>query len=71
MVLGGFITKQENRARNDVPFLRDLPIIGNLFRSYDRTVSSQEVLIFLTPQIIEDRAQGVIGTGGGAPPPTP
>ncbi len=71
MVLGGFITKQENRARNDVPFLRDIPIIGNLFRSYDRTVSSQEVLIFLTPQIIEDRAQGVIGTGGGSPPPTP
>lgn len=71
MVLGGFITKQENRARNDVPILRDLPIIGNLFRSYDRTVNSQEVLIFLTPTIIEDRAQGVIGTGGGSPPPTP
>ncbi|MBC8102639.1 MAG: hypothetical protein H7Z41_08640 [Cytophagales bacterium] len=71
MVLGGFITKQENRSRNDVPFLRDLPIVGNLFRSYDRTVNSQEVLIFLTPTIIEDRAQGVIGTSGGSPAPTP
>jgi general secretion pathway protein D len=71
MVLGGFITKQENRSRNDVPFLRDLPIIGNLFRSYDRSVNSQEVLIFLTPTIIEDRAQGVIGTSGGSPAPTP
>jgi general secretion pathway protein D len=71
MVLGGFITKQENRATNDVPFLSKLPIVGNLFRSYDRTLASQEVLIFLTPTVIEDRAQGVIGTSGGSPPPTP
>ena len=71
MVLGGFITKQENRGRNEVPVLSKLPIIGNLFRSYDRTLTSQEVLIFLTPTIIEDRAQGVIGTNGGSPAPTP
>lgn len=71
MVLGGFITKQENRANNDVPILRNLPIIGNLFRSNDRSVASQEVLIFLTPTIIEDRAQGVIGASGGSAAPTP
>lgn len=71
MVLGGFITKQENRSTNDVPFLSKLPIIGSLFKGYDRSLASQEVLIFLTPTIIEDRAQGVIGTNGGSPAPTP
>jgi len=71
MVLGGFITKQTDRNFNKVPVLGDLPIIGSLFRSYDRTQSGSEILIFITITIIEDRAQGVIGTGGAAAPPTP
>jgi type II secretory pathway component GspD/PulD (secretin) len=71
MVLGGFITKQDDRQLNRVPILSDLPIIGSLFRSRRRSVIGSEVLVFLTPTIIEDRSTGVTGTGGVAPPPTP
>ncbi len=71
MVLGGFITKQEDRNTNKVPLLGDLPIIGSLFRSRDRTQRGTEILVFITMTIIEDRAQGVIGTGGSSAPPTP
>jgi general secretion pathway protein D len=71
MVLGGFISKQDTRQLNRVPVLSDLPFIGSLFRSRNRTVTGSEVLIFLTPTIIEDRSTGTLGTGGGAPPPTP
>ncbi len=71
MVLGGFISRQDTRQSNRVPFLGDLPIIGSLFRSRSRTATGSEVLVFLTPNIIEDRSTGTLGTGGGAPPPTP
>jgi type II secretory pathway component GspD/PulD (secretin) len=71
MVLGGFITKQDNRSTEDVPYLSQLPIVGNLFKSYDHSIDNSEVLVFLTPQIIEDRPQGSIGTAGSNPPATP
>jgi len=71
MVLGGFITTQDNYGTNEVPLLSKLPIIGALFRSYNHSVQNSEVLIFLTPQIIEDRAQGVVGAGTSSPSPTP
>jgi type II secretory pathway component GspD/PulD (secretin) len=71
MVLGGFISKQEVRSERRVPFLSELPLIGLLFRQNSRTVNGFEVLVFVTPTIIEDRSQGTTGTGGVAPAPTP
>lgn len=70
MVLGGFITKDTIRSERRVPVLSDLPFVGFLFRTQDRTSSGSEVLVFITPTIIEDRAQGVIGSAG-QPAPTP
>lgn len=70
IVLGGFITRQEDRQTVKVPFLSDLPIIGNLFTQRNRSVTGAEVLVFVTPSIIEDRSQGTTGTFG-SPAPTP
>ena len=71
MVLGGFINKQDNLNLQRVPLLSSLPIIGNLFTQRDHSITGSEVLVFITPTIIEDRSQGVVGTGGGSPAPTP
>lgn len=71
MVLGGFITKQEVVATNRTPILSDLPIIGSLFRARSRHITGSEVLVFLTPRIIEERALGTVGTGGATPAPSP
>lgn len=71
MVVGGFISKQEVRSERRVPVLGDLPVIGRLFQQNSRTVNGFEVLVFLTPTIIEDRSQGATGTAGAAPAPTP
>ncbi|MBC8137579.1 MAG: hypothetical protein H8F28_16985, partial [Fibrella sp.] len=70
IVLGGFITRQEDRQIQKVPFLSDLPIIGSLFTQTNRTVVGNEVLVFVTPTIIEDRSQGNTGAVGN-PSPTP
>lgn len=52
MVLGGLITKSESHTQNRVPFLADLPIIGNLFRDKNTQVSDNELFVFVTPTII-------------------
>ena len=56
VVIGGIfeLTETENEAR--VPFLGDLPAVGNLFKSRQRTSSKQEMLVFITPKMISDRA---------------
>ena len=56
VVIGGIfeLTETENEAR--VPFLGDLPGVGNLFKNKQRTSSKQEMLVFITPKMIADRA---------------
>ena len=73
MVLGGFINKSQTNTITKVPILSELPFIGFLFTQKDNSVTGGEVLVFVTPTIIEDRAQGVVGGGGGinSPAPTP
>jgi type II secretory pathway component GspD/PulD (secretin) len=62
MMLGGFITKQEDGGEVRIPFLGSLPIIGDLFKQRSKTVTGVETLIFVTPRIIEETNTG----GGGA-----
>ena len=54
IVLGGIFRDTSNVSEDKTPFLGDLPFIGRAFR---RTISSQEkreLLIFITPRIIDD-----------------
>ncbi|MEZ6124078.1 MAG: secretin N-terminal domain-containing protein [Planctomycetaceae bacterium] len=52
IVIGGMITKSDETLERKVPWLGDLPLVGNLFR-YDGTNTARtELLIFLTPRII-------------------
>ena len=56
VVIGGIfeLTETENEAR--VPFLGDLPAVGNLFKTKQRTSNKQEMLVFITPKMIADRS---------------
>jgi type IV pilus assembly protein PilQ len=55
VVIGGIfeLTETENEAK--VPFLGDLPGVGNLFKTRSRTSNKQEMLVFITPKMIADR----------------
>lgn len=48
MVIGGLIGSEESRTMSKIPFLGDLPILGNFFRSLKKSRSESEVMIFLT-----------------------
>jgi type IV pilus assembly protein PilQ len=39
-----------------VPLLGDIPVVGALFRNTTRTVAKTELLIFITPKIVSERA---------------
>ena len=58
IVLGGLTSKNDNNTTKKVPVLGDLPIIGQFFRSQATNRTSTELLIFVTPTIIEDDATG-------------
>lgn len=54
VVLGGLTTKTETGSQAKFPILGDLPIIGQFFRASNRDVNNSELLIFVTPTVIED-----------------
>lgn len=61
IVVGGFIRKNDSSSIQKVPILGDLPIIGSLFRTTQRTTEDRELLIFITPTIIPDVGGGTVG----------
>ncbi|MBT9489107.1 MAG: type IV pilus secretin PilQ [Rubrivivax sp.] len=56
VVIGGIFTQTERNETNKVPFLGDLPVVGNLFKSNTRSSERTELLIFITPKIVTDRS---------------
>ncbi len=55
VVIGGIYEQNDRESTTKVPFLGDLPYVGNLFKSKDRVRDRTELLIFLTPKIISER----------------
>ena len=55
LVLGGVFDQNESKNVSKVPFFGDLPVLGNLFKTTANLDSKTELLIFLTPRIIDER----------------
>lgn len=51
-VIGGIYQAENNKVRDGVPILRSLPLIGALFKQNLYTTSKTELLIFLTPRVL-------------------
>jgi type IV pilus assembly protein PilQ len=54
VVLGGIYETERRETINKVPFLGDIPFLGNLFKSRSRVDNKAELLIFVTPRILEE-----------------
>ena len=54
IVLGGIFTTDRNLSTTKTPFLGDLPYVGRLFKRTTERDDKQELLIFITPRIIQD-----------------
>jgi type IV pilus secretin PilQ/predicted competence protein len=51
-VIGGLIRTNDSKVRRGVPLLKDLPIVGFLFRSENTIRQNRELLIFVTPRLL-------------------
>ena len=55
VVIGGIFEMTENNNESRIPLLGELPYLGTLFRTRDRTFNKTEMLVFITPKMITDR----------------
>ena len=62
-VIGGLTVTDISVSKNGIPFLVDLPIIGKLFGFTNRREQRRDLLILVTPRIIDDG--GGPAEGGG------
>jgi type IV pilus assembly protein PilQ len=56
VVIGGIFTQTDRDEVNKVPVLGDVPYLGALFRNTTRLSNKTELLVFITPKIVTDRA---------------
>ena len=54
LILSGIIQDTDRTTVSKVPILGDIPLLGSLFRSTSRTNERQEVVVLLTPNILND-----------------
>lgn len=61
LILSGIIQDTERATVSKLPILGDLPLIGSLFRRTNKTNQRNEVIVLLTPQIIDDSEKSSYG----------
>ncbi len=54
LILSGIIQDQERTTISKVPVLGDIPLLGSLFRSTDKANERAEVIVLLTPQVVDE-----------------
>jgi general secretion pathway protein D len=57
VVIGGLISNDKSSSESKVPFLGDIPVLGNLFKFSNHSNQKNELLIFLTPHIVQMPSQ--------------
>ena len=63
LILSGIIQESDRTTVSKVPILGDLPLIGSLFRDTNRENQRQEVIVLLTPNILDDSQNSTFGYG--------
>jgi type IV pilus assembly protein PilQ len=55
VVIGGIYTQDVRNQTTKIPLFGDLPLLGVLFRNNQRTDNKTELLVFITPRVVEER----------------
>jgi general secretion pathway protein D len=61
VLLAGLIQRNSSGGNSGVPFLKDIPVLGSLFRSENASSDETELLVMITPYVINDdyEAEGI------------
>lgn len=56
VVIGGIFEMEETNQENKIPLIGDVPVVGNLFKSRTKESTKREMLVFITPKVLSDKA---------------
>jgi type IV pilus assembly protein PilQ len=56
VVIGGIFTEDQTDSETKVPFFGDIPGVGVLFRNRSKSTTKREMLVFITPKVLSDKA---------------
>ena len=59
IIVGGIYKQDLSNSTKKVPLLGDIPVLGNLFKSRSRTEARRELLIFITPRIMDNQGSSL------------
>ncbi|HXF48834.1 MAG TPA: secretin N-terminal domain-containing protein [Verrucomicrobiae bacterium] len=62
-VIGGLTTKDERKTTTGIPFLKDIPLLGYLFRYTRKETVDKDLVIFVTPTIVDPQDMQAKPTG--------
>lgn len=57
VIIGGLMQNNKTGSESKIPFLGDIPLIGNLFKRQIKSNSKTELMIFMTPHIVQTPGQ--------------
>lgn len=58
LAVGGLLDNRETQNLEKVPFIGDIPILGNLFRSISKNTTKTELIVIVTPEIVAPMPAG-------------
>ena len=56
-VIGGLLSSQDSASNEGIPYISDIPVIGNLFSFKNSDRQKDNLIVFLTPHVVRDRGQ--------------
>lgn len=59
IIIGGLVSKVKEKIESRVPILSSIPLLGKLFTSVDDEVQKREIIIVLTPYILDEKNIGI------------
>ena len=54
VVIGGLTRNENTESESGIPFLKDIPLLGNLFKYTRKSITKKDLVIFVTPRIIRN-----------------
>jgi type IV pilus assembly protein PilQ len=61
VVIAGLTSNDEQNTEEGIPFLKDIPFIGFLFKRSTKTLEKKDLIVFVTPHIIARKVEAVSG----------
>jgi type II secretory pathway component GspD/PulD (secretin) len=63
IIIGGLMRTNDSNRIQKVPFLGDIPLLGGAFRHKEKTGSTRELIIFITPHILDENNKYLLKKG--------